>query len=141
MIDLVPARAEMALLIRPQPIQIKLGALITPQTLQARIDTGLAFAVIDGNEILALGGAQDLWPGRAVAWGLLCSGIGATMVPITRAVRRFLDTSPIRRIEAEVAVDHEEGRRWAEMLGFKREGTMRAYFNGADFHLYARVRD
>ncbi len=141
MINLVPARAEMASLIRPQPSQMKFGVDISPGALQRFIDSGLAFAVVDGSEVLALGGARDIWPGRAVAWGLLSSGIGATMVPITRAVRRFLDTCPTRRIEAEVAVDHEEGRRWVEMLGFEREGTMRAYWGNADFHLYARVRN
>jgi len=62
-------------------------------------------------------------------------------VPITRAARRFYEVCPLRRIEAEVACEHEQGRRWVEMLGFEREGRMRSYWAGKDFDLYARVRD
>lgn len=141
MIDIVPARAEMAAMFRPQEVQTRFGVDLSPGALQKFIDAGMSFAVVDDGQILCLGGVRNMWADRAVAWGLLSSGIGATMIPITRAVRRFLDTSPTRRIEAEVASDHEAGRRWVEMLGFEREGRMRSYWAGADFDLYARLRD
>jgi hypothetical protein len=141
MIDLIPARAEMADLIDLNPAQLMFGTRPDRAALQTAIDAGLAFAVIDGDRVVAIGGVRNVWQDRGIAWGLLASGIGATMVPITRAVRRFLSVCPTRRIEAEVAADHEEGRRWIEMLGFEREGRMRAYWGGKDFDLYARVRD
>lgn len=141
MIDIIPARAEMAEMIKLNDAQMIFGMQPDRVGLQHFIDSGLAFAVVRDEEVLALGGVRDVWPDRGVAWGLLASGIGATMVPITRAVRRFMHVCPTRRIEAEVAVGHEEGRRWMEMLGFEREGRMRAYWGGKDFDLYARVRD
>ena len=141
MIDIIPAQAVMAEMIRLNDAQLRFGTPPSRDTLQAAIDAGLAFAVINEGGVVALGGVRDVWPGRGVAWGLLANGIGATMVPVTRAVRRFLSVCPTRRIEAEVAAGHEEGRRWVEMLGFEREGTMRAYWGGKDFDLYARVRD
>ena len=141
MIDVIPARAEMAEMIDLNLAQLTFGSVPDRASMQIAIDNGMAFAVIDGDRVLALGGVRNVWQDRAVAWGLLANGIGASMVPITRAVRRFLSVCPTRRIEAEVAVGHDEGLRWIEMLGFEREGLMRAYWGGKDFYLYARVRD
>ena len=45
-----------------------------------------------------------------------------------------------RRIQIEVKTDYRMGCRWAEALGFKREGLMRRWMpDGSDAYLYGRV--
>lgn len=140
MIDVIPARPDMADLIRLNREQLRFGAAPTPAALKSYIDAGLALAAVDQGEVLAIVGYREIWPGRAVAWGLLGETIGARMVPIVRGIHRFFRSCPLQRVEAEIAVEHEQAVRWIELLGFEREGVMRAYWQGKDFYLYARVR-
>lgn len=144
MIDLIPARPEMAAWLDPHEAQAATGQIMTRETLAAAIRAGTAIACVDSSgpvpRLLGLGGIAEEWTDRGLVWGLLAGGIGATMTPIHRIVRRALDTSSLRRIEAHVAIEHEAGLRWIEMLGFEREGVMRAFWQGRDFALYAKVR-
>lgn len=99
-------------------------------------------ALLDGRPI-ACAGVIELWPGRGYAWALLDRSSGRHMLPITRAVRGFLDSAPWRRVEMAVDAKFLAGCRWADLLGFVREtpAPMRAFApNGADCFLYARVR-
>jgi hypothetical protein len=51
-----------------------------------------------------------------------------------------MELHPYKRIETSVATDFEQGHRWAQMLGFKNEGTMRCFTpQGMDCDLYARI--
>jgi ABC-type branched-subunit amino acid transport system substrate-binding protein len=72
----------------------------------------------------------------------LSPNAGPHMVRITKAVRRFLQACPYRRVEMTVDLDFEAGHRWANMLGFRLEaGRMLAYRpDGGTCSLYARVR-
>lgn len=140
MVDLIPARPEMAAMITPQQGQAMTGQFMTRELLAAAISAGTALAAVQGPRLLAIGGIAEEWPDRGVVWGLLSGGIGATMTPIHRIVQRAVDLSTFRRIEMHVAVEHKAAERWAGLLGFYREGTMRAFWQGHDFALYARVR-
>jgi hypothetical protein len=139
-IDLIPAKPSMASRIRLQPDQIALGQIADEATLAAAIQNGIAMAVVDGDTILAVGGIVTMWEGRGSAWGLLAPDIRQTMAPIHRIVERVLDTSPLRRIEAQVAVGHRAGQRWVRMLGFEHEGTMRSFYADHDYDLFAKVK-
>lgn len=94
--------------------------------------------VVDGH-IVACGGLCVQWEGRAVVWAILSKG--APLVPVTRAVLRVIQSRGIpRRLECFVDVSFPQGIRWAEMLGFQREGLMRAFSpDGRDHLLFARV--
>lgn len=103
--------------------------------------SGPAFSAAVGDEIIASLGITPQWENRAVAWGLIGKQARRHFVPLTKAIMRFLELCEYRRIETPVDVGFEEGDRWAMMLGFKREGTMRAFMpDGRDCHLYARVK-
>lgn len=95
----------------------------------------------DEGRILAIVGfAEVWWPGRFYVWGLLADRIGHKMVTITRSGRRFMENLPHRRIEMTVTAGHEEGFRWAKLLGFQCEGLMRCYGpQGEDCFLFSRV--
>lgn len=140
MIELIPARPEMAFTMTPQRGQIATGQILTRDALADAIRSGYALACVDGARILSIGGIAEQWPDRGVLWGLVAEGIGATMTPIHRVVRRALETTTLKRVEAHIALEHPEAVRWIEMLGFTREGVMRSFWQGHDYALYSRVR-
>lgn len=140
MIDVVPARPEMAKILRLQSVQRALGHPSDIETLADAIRSGIAMAVVDGDRVLAMGGVMKVWDGRGSAWGLLEDDIGTAMPLIHKVVRRTLDIAPFQRVEAQVAVGHEAGQRWVRLLGFQHEGRMRAFFRGQDYDLFARVK-
>lgn len=102
---------------------------------------GPAFSAQVDGEIIASLGIIPQWEHRAIAWGLIGARANRHLLSVHKAVERFLKMSEYRRIETSVATNFAEGHRWARMLGFEREGTMRAYTpEGFDCDLYARVR-
>lgn len=107
----------------------------------ALINAGPCFAATENGVVYACAGIVHQWDNRAIAWGLIGEAAGSHFVKIHRAVRRFLDMSPVRRVEAFVDADFDAGHRWIQMLGFEREGFMRAFTPlGKDAVLYARIR-
>lgn len=67
--------------------------------------------------------------------------MGRYVMGVHRAVKRFLDSSPVRRIECSIDPRSEMAVRWAVRLGFKYEGTMDAYTpQGDTMDLYARIK-
>ena len=102
---------------------------------------GLAFTAEQHGDVLAIAGVTPQWENRALAWALIGDCAGQHFPSIHKAVRRFLERAPYRRIEASVDVGFEQGHRWIKMLGFEIEGYMRAYRpDGADMLLYARIK-
>lgn len=101
-----------------------------------------AFTALDGEEVLACAGVLELWEGRATAWAFLSKNVGRRFATIHRAVKRYLDMTDYRRIEAEVEFEFKEGHRWMALLGFKRETErMVAYFpDGSDASMYVKVK-
>lgn len=102
---------------------------------------GPAFAGLADGAVVGCAGVVMLSAQRGHAWALLAAPAPVGFVPIHRAVAAFLDRQAVRRIETAVDSDFAAGHRWARMLGFAREGRMRAYgLDGRDADLYARVR-
>lgn len=126
-----------------QPAQRYMTRFIDASTdLSHLADQGLAWTAEEDGRIIAIGGLIEEWAGRATAWTLISEHAGCRMPAIHRAVKRFLDAAPYRRIEAHVDVGFAEGVRWMRMLGFEMEGYMRAFRpDGEDMLLFARVRD
>jgi hypothetical protein len=102
-------------------------------------EAGCAVTACYDGRVFACGGAIELWPGRAQVWSLISADAGPHFVAIVRGMRRFLALQDAHRIEAVVDTNFAAGHRLARMLGFVREGTMRAYDQGRDCDLYARV--
>jgi hypothetical protein len=102
---------------------------------------GPAFSAFVDGEIIAALGVIPQWENRAMAWGLIGGNARRHFVPLTKAIMRFLEVTPHRRVETSVDSDFAEGHRWARLLGFENEGRMRAYTpDGRDCNLYARVK-
>lgn len=100
---------------------------------------GARTVLVDGR-IIAVAGIAEIWPGRGSAWVLMATDAGRHLLALHRAVRAFLDNCGVRRVECYVDRDFLAGHRWVHMLGFRREGLMRAFgAHGGDMVMYARV--
>lgn len=111
------------------------------QDLSELSDAGLAWVGEQDGEIMIISGLAYQWSGRALAWALISKNAGKCFSSIHRAVKRFLNLSDCRRIEANIDVGFDEAKRWIELLGFEYEGYMKAYRpDGEDMLLYARVK-
>lgn len=139
--EIVPFKPEHLARIRLQGAQEYLASYIDPSSISA-LQAGTAFSAIDGDVVLGSSGIIPIWQGRAIAWAWLSQDCGRYFVRIHRAVKRFLDLSDIRRIEATVDCDFAAGHEWIQMLGFELEAVrMRSYRpDGNDMALYARVK-
>ncbi len=111
------------------------------KTYALRLDKQDSWTALEGDTVLACAGVIRAWPGRALAWALIGQEAGAHFVALTRAVRRYMDMIPDRRVEAVTDSNFEQGHRWLRMLGFAHEGRLRLYTpDGRDVDLYARLR-
>lgn len=136
----VPFEPEHAARIRLQPRQIGAAGYATP-THYAKLAATASFSVLDGDEVVMCGGAFEIWPGRRLCWALLAESIGHRMVSCVRITRRFLAEVAAPRYELDVEVDHAEGHRFAQALGFTVETPrLRAFYpDGTDGTMYVRV--
>lgn len=125
-----------------QEAQADARALFADPAYGAAIEAGpYAFTVRAGDAVLGCGGLVIEWPGRGVCWAVVSRHAGPHFREIHRAVAGFMKQVPCRRIEVVVKADFAAGHRWAKLLGFMREGLMRAYSPaGDDYQLYARIR-
>lgn len=127
--------------LRLQPAQSEFGGYLADLEYARALAAGHAFTALDDRGPIACAGVYELWPGRALAWGLIGASAGRHFVGIHRAVLGFLTAAPWRRVEASVDCDFQAGQRWIRLLGFSYEGTMRAYTpDGRDQDLFARVK-
>lgn len=124
-----------------QPSQaIMQPTLSNPEYAVSLYKAGPAYSLVDGDAVLATAGLIEQWEGRAVGWALISAESGAHFLKIHKAVLRTMTIHPYRRIETAVACDFPQGHRWANMLGFEREGRMRSYTpDGRDCDLYSRI--
>jgi len=125
-----------------QPAQAYLRAMVTREHAEFAATQPSFTGLLAGGDVVGCAGILPAWQGRAMAWSWVGAAAGRHMVSITRAVHRFLDAQPHRRVEMTVDVDFDAGHRWAEILGFQLEAVrMKAYRpDGGDCSLYARVR-
>ena len=137
----LPFEPEHLTALRLQPMQTAISDMLSdPKYSRSLQQAGPAFSAMVDGEIIAALGIIPQWQNRAIAWGLIGANANRHLLGVHRAVDRFLKLTEYRRIETSVATNFAEGHRWAQMLGFKREGTMTAFTpDGRDCDLYARI--
>lgn len=125
-----------------QPAQQLVQAVLSPEYAEQLVaQPGVAWAALLDGQTLACAGMTEVGPQRAIAWALFSEAALRHFGPIHRATRQILAEVPWRRVEMAVDAQHVAAIRWAERLGFAREGLMRAYTaDGRDCFLYARVK-
>ncbi len=96
--------------------------------------------VEDDNKVVFVGGIIRQVEGRGLLWSLFAKDSGKHFVRIVKGVRHILPLfKEYHRIELTVAPDFCQAHRFAKMIGFEKEATLKKYFsNGADADMYVR---
>lgn len=94
--------------------------------------------------VIGVIGFNKIWDGVVRAWAVF--GVDVQRYPIAfhklilRLIEHYTFILKIWRIEITVLCSFNQGIKWAESLGFIREGCMKKFGpDGSDFYLYARV--
>lgn len=98
--------------------------------------------VNDDNKVIFAGGIIRQVEGRGLMWSIFAKDSGKYFVRIVRAIRHILPLfKEYHRIELTVAPDFCQAHRFAKVIGFEKEATLKKYFsNGEDADLYVRFR-
>jgi len=112
-----------------------------------RIDfamAGLAFTLLDNNVPICSGGIIPTWLGSAEGWVISSKRIFKNKIKAARLIRERTDllcaNNKIWRLQTAVKADFKIGVRFAEFLGFKNEGLMKAYGpDKTDYYRMARI--
>lgn len=107
-------------------------------------DNIVAYTIVDGDEILAVGGAHIMWFGVGELWVLVSPEAKRRAAPFARYTKRVVDSilqeHKLRRMQASIHVKDQPAIRFAEWLGLEHEGVMRKYgIQGDDYIRMARV--
>lgn len=122
-----------------QQQQSYLGGL-SLQYAEALAKGGDCYTIEEGDELIACIGLIHFWPRRRYAWAFLSKDAGFHMIAMHKKIKRWLSLRGSGRIETAVDCNFPAAIRWAEMLGFEREGLMREWTDdGRDCLLYARL--
>lgn len=133
---------EHILAVQLQPAQGYAAAFVTEhQAREIVAAKGIGWTAEHDGQVIACAGIVQMHDERGMAWAMLSKDALRHIKTIHRVIANVLDRAPWRRIEMTVDARHAAGCRWAERLGFEREGLMRAYTpDGRDCFLYARVK-
>ena len=112
-----------------------------------RIDfamAGLAFTLLDNNVPVCSGGVIPTWLGNAQGWVISSKRIFRNKVKASRLIKERTDllcaNNKIWRLQTAVKADFKIGIRFAEFLGFNKEGLMVGYGpDKTDYYLMARI--
>ena len=112
-----------------------------------RIDfalAGLSFTLLHNNFPVCSGGIVPLWTGVAEGWVISSKRIFKTRIKASRLIKKRTDllcaANKIWRLQTAVKSNFKTGLRFAEFLGFKNEGLMKAYGpDKTDYYRMARI--
>jgi len=107
-------------------------------------EIGMSFTGLVNKKPIAAGGVNHLWDNVAEGWVIASKEIWKYPITCARAIKVRTDylatNNNIKRIQTGVKADCKKAIRFAEWLGFKREGLMKKYGpDGSDYYLYAKV--
>lgn len=95
-----------------------------------------------GPDPIAAFGCAPMWNGVWSMWLFATDKFGQIGISVTKLVTRTIVPMMIEagahRLEARSMEGHTDAQRWLEVIGAKREGTLKAYGRDRqDFHVYA----
>ena len=94
-----------------------------------------------GEDPIAAYGCAPLWQGVWSMWLFATDefhqiGIGVTKM-VTRSIVPMMFDAGAHRLEARSMEGHDDAQRWLEVIGARREATLKAFGReGQDFHIY-----
>ena len=108
------------------------------------VGAGLAYTLLDNNVPICSGGIIPTWLGNAQGWVISSKRIFRNKVKASRLIKERTDllcaNNKIWRLQTAVKADFKIGIRFAEFLGFNKEGLMVGYGpDKTDYYLMARI--
>lgn len=99
------------------------------------------YAVIDGDDVIALFGVLERWQGVGYGWCFLSRKWRRNARAITGGVIDWLDKARFHRIEIGVKVGEYRAHSWAQRLGFQMETPVARKWGPdmGDYSIYVRV--
>ncbi len=126
-----------ALAVQPRQAAMAEAGVAMPALLSAN----QCWTVKSGERVLMIGAVHDVCERHGLLLALLADSIGSSMVALTRVTRNWFAAMPYDRLTAWVDADHEQGLRWAAMLGMQNEGLMRRWrADGGDIFHFGWLR-
>ena len=100
---------------------------------------------LENGHIIGCAGVALLWEGVGEGWFMGSERMQKNRYSVIRYVRKMLfkhqENGPLRRIHANVRADWPEALRFAEFLGFTKEGLLRKFGpDGKDYYVLGRVK-
>lgn len=107
-------------------------------------ENGTAFTIKAKEGIVAIGGVCLARPGVGSGWAITSDLFVKYKIFTHRAIRDIIEDGiqcyKLHRVEAAIMKKHKVSCKWAERLGFKKEGLMRQFDkNKRDYYMYARI--
>jgi hypothetical protein len=128
--------------IKVQPAQRAQYDLMEPDVPEALQHHPCYTVMSDDGRVLGVGGYIEAWRNRGTVWSYLADHVGREFLTCHYAAQAFIDSLECKRLEMVVHVEHDEGHRWAKLLGFECEIPMMKNFlptvNG-DCAMYVRI--
>lgn len=116
--------------------------LIKLSTMKNKDSICLGFT--EGGKLLGVAGSYRVWAGSAQAWGVFDRAVDKFPKSLTEVCLSLIlyaqKTQELKRISLTVREGFKKGDRFASVLGFEQEGSMKRYLpDGGDARLYARL--
>ena len=112
----------------------------------AWFDEGPAFTIMIGKKVVGSLGIAKVFNGVGIAWCIMDRDIPGkfkrrvALICKEELVRK-MDRFNFHRVQADIAMSFDDGRKFVEFVGMKSEGVMRAFGpDKEDYERYAMVR-
>lgn len=104
-------------------------------------ENNLAYTAVKNGVPVACCGITMRYPHRAEAWAVIGLLEKIDSLSFIRAIRRFLDIIPVKRIEATLADDVPNRKKWIRLLGFQYEARLKCFdIEAKDVDMYVRLK-
>lgn len=142
MTKLVPFKKEHYREVVGNSDQAYLNYYVTEEDLLALEESPYSRSCFHKDKLLGIGGIILSHHGRGETWGIVAKGNRENFIHLHRAVKKYLQSAEVKRIEAVVHLDYEPGHRWVKALGFELEAPrMKAHsLDGKDAALYSLTK-
>ncbi|MBQ8678064.1 MAG: hypothetical protein IJ529_06310 [Alphaproteobacteria bacterium] len=104
----------------------------------------ISFTFEEDGEVLGVVAVVKVYDGRGIVTSFISADAGRSMLQLVRIAKELITDGmyelKLDRLEMSVLAGFQHGERFAKMLGFEYEGTMRNYYKGRDYKLFAKIR-
>lgn len=104
----------------------------------------ICLGFVEGEKLLGIAGSYRIWDGVSQAWAVFDQGVDAYPIALREVCVSLIEFArarqELRRMSLNVRAGFQKGERFAESLGFEKEGYLSKYLpGGGDAILYARL--